>query len=103
VAGGTRLKLATERAVRNSMMGRILFVLGLLLTGCGSGDEPGGGKLTPEDVAANGDYCCYQNGAATEDSAAVCATHAKTCVWSETYREVDAAGRGTLCGYLICR
>jgi hypothetical protein len=88
------------------MMGRILFVLGLVLAGCGSdsGDGLGGADpLTAEDVAANGDYCCYQNGAATEDSATACATHAKACVWSETYTDVDAAGRGTLCGYLICR
>lgn len=90
------------------MIGRILFVFGLLLAGCAdasdSEDELSGAHhLTAEGLAVTGDYCCYENGAVTEDSARACTIHAKSCAWSQTYSDVNAAGRGTICGYLDCR
>jgi hypothetical protein len=84
------------------MIGRILFVVGLVLAGCGDSEDDAGGT-TAESLAATGDYCCYENGVATEASAAACAAHAKSCVWSQTYSDANAAGRGTVCGYLACR
>jgi hypothetical protein len=90
------------------MLRHLLLVLGLLLAACGdSGDSAAdlgqANQLTAEDVAARGDYCCYDNGAASSDSPAACAKSATGCVWSQTYNNVDASGRGQMCGYLACR
>jgi hypothetical protein len=91
------------------MTQRVLFLLGLALAACGDssdssdGDElASAGRLTAERVAAVGEYCCYQNGEATVDSPEVCDAGAKDCIWSETSSDVDASGRGTMCGYLAC-
>jgi hypothetical protein len=83
------------------MLRQISFVLGFVLaagSGCGdSGDD----SFTAEEIAARGVYCCYESGQVTSDSAAACAK-AQSCVWSETSDNVDAAGRGRMCGYLAC-
>lgn len=85
---------------------RISIVLGFLLTACGSSDSgndfSGADQLTAEDVAARGTYCCFENGNPSANSPASCASGAKDCVWSETYSDVDSAGRGRMCGYLAC-
>ena len=85
------------------------IVLGFLLAACGSSDSDSGNALgdanhlTAEDVQASGTYCCFENGSASADSPTSCASSAaKDCVWSETYSDVDSAGRGTMCGYLAC-
>jgi hypothetical protein len=90
------------------MMRCIPFVFGLVLAGCGDSGDPedelaGANRLTTQNVAAKGDYCCYENGAVSEDSPAACTGHSRDCVWGETYNDVDAAGRGTMCGYLACQ
>jgi hypothetical protein len=88
------------------MQSRIAIVLGLLLAACGSSDSDdglgGADHLTAEDVAARGTYCCFENGSASASSPASCAAGATGCVWSETYSDVDSAGRGRMCGYLAC-
>ena len=88
------------------MQRRISLVLGLLLAACGNSDSEedlgASNHLTAEDVAARVTYCCFENGTASANSPAVCASGAKNCVWSETYSDVDSAGRGTMCGYLAC-
>jgi len=83
------------------MRGRVLFVFGLVLAGCGD-SEDGADPLSADEVAATGSYCCYASGTLTTDSAAGCTSHAKSCVWSETYNDANAAGRGRVCGYLVC-
>ncbi|MEO8184928.1 MAG: hypothetical protein ABI895_39475 [Deltaproteobacteria bacterium] len=89
------------------MMRRFLFVFGFVLAGCGDSGEPedelaGANRLTTHNVAMKGNYCCYENGAVSADSAAACTLRTSNCVWSETYNDVDPAGRGTMCGYLAC-
>jgi hypothetical protein len=84
----------------------VCFTLGL--GACGdSGDSEnalrGANQLTAERVAAIGDYCCYENGRATEDSPEACGSGEKACIWSETSNDVDRSGRGTMCGYLACQ
>jgi hypothetical protein len=85
---------------------RISIVIGLLLTACGSSDSEadlaGANHLTADDVADRGTYCCFDNGSASGNSPAICSSGAKDCVWSETYSDVNSAGRGTICGYLLC-
>lgn len=81
-------------------------MLGFLLAACGSSDSEddlgGANHLTAGDVEARGTYCCFENGTPGADAPAVCTSHAKDCVWSEAYSDVDSAGRGTMCGYLAC-
>jgi hypothetical protein len=88
------------------MQSRIAIALGFLLAACGSSDSEedlgGADHLTAADVQARGTYCCFDNGSASADSPASCASSAKDCVWSETYSDVDSAGRGSMCGYLAC-
>lgn len=88
------------------MQRRIWLVLGFLLAACGDSDSEddlgGANHLTAEDLAARGTYCCFENGSASASSPASCASGAKDCVWSETYSDVDSAGRGRMCGYLSC-
>jgi hypothetical protein len=85
----------------------IFIAIGFLLAACGGSDSDAdlasANRLTAADVAARGTYCCFDNGSASASSPAVCSSGAKDCAWSETYSDVNAAGRGTICGYLLCR
>ena len=88
------------------MQRRFWLVLGFLLAACGnsdSGDDlAGANHLTAEDMAERGTYCCFENGSPSATSPLSCASAEKDCVWSETYSDVDSAGRGRMCGYLAC-
>jgi hypothetical protein len=84
------------------MLRQISFVLGFVLAACSACGDSEDDPLTAEEIAARGVYCCYENGLATSDSAPACAKGAQGCVWSETSDNVDAAGRGRMCGYLAC-
>jgi hypothetical protein len=85
---------------------RFSIVLGFLLAACGSSDSEDdladANHLTADDVAARGTYCCFDNGSASTNSPAICSSNAQDCIWSETYSDVNSAGRGTMCGYLAC-
>ena len=90
------------------MRRRVSILLGFLLAACGGSDSDygelsGANHLTAEDVAARGTYCCFDNGSPAAASPEACGTDEKQCVWSETYSDVDSAGRGTMCGYLACQ
>ena len=89
-----------------AMHSRISILLGFLLAACGNSDSEddlgGAQRLTAEDVAARGTYCCFDDGSASANSPAICSSGTKDCVWSETYSDVNSAGRGTMCGYLAC-
>ena len=91
------------------MTKRVLVALGLVLAACGDSDDSGNelgsaNRLNAERVAADGgEYCCFTNGTATVDSPEVCHGPTSSCVWAEDTNDVDASGRGTMCGYLDCQ
>lgn len=80
----------------------------LLLIACGDSEEPSedeklasASKLTSDRAAEMGDFCCYENGTLMADAPAGChdVTH---CFFSQTFSDVSPAGRGTMCGYVVC-
>jgi hypothetical protein len=88
---------------------RSLLVFALLVSGtaCGSsGPSPNqlaeASHFTAENEAQGSQFCCYVNGAPTEDSPDACTLPPSGCSWITTYDEVDTSGRGTLCGNLTC-
>jgi hypothetical protein len=112
-SGRARTPLAIQvrpaRTVPRHMSMRSLLVFALLLAGaaCGSsGPSPNeladANHLTAENEAQGSQFCCYVNGDATEESPGVCAVQPSGCTWTTTYDEVNASGRGTLCGNLTC-
>jgi hypothetical protein len=90
------------------MTSRASLALLLTLFACGDSEESSeddklanASKLTRDRAEEMGDYCCYENGSLAADAPAACRTVAN-CFFSETYSDVSPAGRGTMCGYLIC-
>lgn len=88
---------------------RSLLFSALLLAGtaCGSsGPSPNdlaeANHLTAESEGQGSQFCCYVNGNASEDSPEACSVQPSGCTWMTTYDEVNASGRGTLCGNLTC-
>jgi hypothetical protein len=89
-------------------MTRALLALVFTLLACGDSEEPSrdeeladASRLTRARAQETGAYCCYENGTLMADAPAACRTTAN-CFFSETYSDVNAAGRGTMCGYLLC-
>jgi hypothetical protein len=90
------------------MANRARIALLLTLLACGDSEESNedeelanASRLTRERAEEMGDYCCYENGSLAADAPASCST-VTSCFFSETYSDVSPAGRGTMCGYLIC-
>jgi hypothetical protein len=92
------------------MVHRVRLALLLVLFACGDSEEAasedeklaGASKLTSDRAAQIGSYCCYENGALASDAPAACRASTASCFFSETYSDVSPAGRGTMCGYLLC-
>ncbi|MEY4549507.1 MAG: hypothetical protein RL685_5702 [Pseudomonadota bacterium] len=90
------------------MMYRAWLAPLLILLACGDSEEPsedeklaGASKLTSDRAAKFGDYCCYEDGTLMADAPASC-QEVTSCFFSQTYSDVTPAGRGTMCGYLMC-
>lgn len=86
-----------------------LFISTLTLIACSDAEAPSqdneladASRLTRSRAQETGVYCCYENGTLIADAPAACRT-ATNCFFSETYSDVSAAGRGTMCGYLLCQ
>jgi hypothetical protein len=90
-------------------MTRPLLVLLLTLLACGDSEDSSNedeelasaSRLTRTRAQETGAYCCYENGVLASDAPAACRA-AASCFFSETYSDVSPAGRGTMCGYLLC-
>lgn len=91
------------------MVHRVRLALLLILFACGDSEEAseeeklaGASKLTSDRAAQMGSYCCYENGTLASNAPAGCRASTASCFFSETYSDVSSAGRGTMCGYLLC-
>lgn len=90
------------------MIHRALLTPFLVMMACGEPEQPSeddelanASRLTRARAEAQGEYCCYENGALVPDAPAGC-RNTTGCFFSETYSALSPGGRGSMCGYLLC-